>query len=235
MKDCKTHYEYIATWVDIILIMSKEPLKVIQEFKEAGEYTLKPKYYLGGDLHQHKVDNYTCYETHPKTCITHITDKIEKLMEWSLRSYMSPEDPNYSPELNKTPLLGPEQHSQYRMIIGSLNWLVTLRCYDIYHAASTMARYMMAPQEGHLNATKRILGYLQNYPKISFCYNARIPDFSKYKTQTYNWFHSYPETKEALPHNICMWHCDYHPLLLKDKAEQSTHQTAWATNLPETC
>ena len=171
MKDCKTHYKYVATWVDNILVMSKEPLKAIQEFKEAGEYKLKgvgaPKYYLGGNLQQHKVDNYTCYETHAKTYITRITDKIKKLMEWTLRSYMSPEDPNHSSELDETPLLGPEQHSQYRMIIGSLNWLVTLGWYDIYHAASTMARYGMTPREGQLNATKRILGYLWAYPKIS--------------------------------------------------------------------
>ena len=171
-----------------------------------GEYELKgvgpPKYYLGGDLQQRKVVNYTCYETHAKTYITRITDKIEKLMEWTLRSYMLLEDPNYSPELDETPLLGPEQHSQYRMIIGSLNWLVTLGRYDIYHAASTMARYGMAPREGHLNATKRILGYLRAYPKISIRYNARLPDFSKYKTTTYNWFQSYPEAQETLPHNI---------------------------------
>ena len=195
MKDCKTHYEYVATWVDDILVMSKEPLKVIQDFKEAGEYELKgvgaPEYYLGGDLQQRKVDNYTCYETHAKTYITRITDKIKKLMEWTLRSYMSPEDPNYSLELDETPLLGPEQHSQYRMIIRSLNWLVTLGRYDIYHAASTMARYGMAPREGHLNATKRILGYLRAYPKISIRYDARLPDFSKYKTTTYDWFRSY--------------------------------------------
>ena len=206
MKDCKTHYEYVATWVDDVLVMSKEPLKVIQDFKEAGEYELKgvgaPEYYLRGDLQQRKVDDYTCYETHAKTYITRITDKIEKLMEWTLRSYMSPEDPNYAPELDETPLLGPEQHSQYRMIIGSLNWLVTLGRYDIYHAASTMARYGMAPREGHLNATKRILGYLRAYPKISIRYDARLPDFSKYKTTTYDWFRSYPEAAEALPHNM---------------------------------
>ena len=74
MKDCKTHYEYVATWVDDVLVMSKEPLKVIQDFKEAGEYELKgvgaPEYYLGGDLQQRKVDDYTCYETHAKTYIT---------------------------------------------------------------------------------------------------------------------------------------------------------------------
>ena len=88
------------------------------------------------------------------------------------------------------------------MIIGSLNWLVTLGRYDIYHAASTMAQYGMAPREGHLNATKRILGYLRAYPKISIRYDARLPDFSKYKTTTYDWFRSYPEAAEALPHNM---------------------------------
>ena len=41
MKDCKTHYEYVATWVDDILVMSKEPLKVIQDFKEAGSTNSK--------------------------------------------------------------------------------------------------------------------------------------------------------------------------------------------------
>ena len=206
MKDCKTHYKYVATWVDDILVMSKELLKVIQEFKEAGEYKLKgvstPEYYLGGDLQQCKVENYTCYKTHAKTYITCITDKIKKLMEWTLRSHMSPEDPNYSPELDKTPLLGPEQHLQYRMIIGSRNWLVKLGRYDIYHTASTMAHYGIAPREGHLSAMKHILGYLQAYPKISIQYNAQMPDFSMYKKQTYDWFWSYPEAEEALPHNM---------------------------------
>ena len=60
----------------------------------------------------------------------------------------------------------------------------------------------MAPQEGHLNATKRILGYLRAYPKISICYNAPRPNFSMYKTTTYDWFWSYPEAQETLPHNM---------------------------------
>ena len=135
----------------------------------------------------------------PRPTSPDITDKIKKLMEWTLRSYMSLEDPNYSPELDKMPLLGPEQHLWYRMIIGSLNWLVTQGWYDIYHAASTMAQYGMAPQEGHLNATKRIMGYLWAYPKISIHYDARLPNFSKYKTTTYDWFWSYPEAQEAAP------------------------------------
>ena len=65
-----------------------------------------------------------------------------------------------------------------------------------------MARFGMAPREGHLNATKRILGYLRAYPKISICYDARLPDFTAYKTTTYDWFRSYPEAAEALPHNM---------------------------------
>ena len=65
-----------------------------------------------------------------------------------------------------------------------------------------MVRYGMAPQEGHLNATKRILGYLQAYPKILIRYNAQLLNFSMYKAHMYDWFWSYLEAKEALPHNM---------------------------------
>ena len=52
IKDCGTHYEYIARYVDDILIWSKHPLKIIEELKKT--YTMKgvgePKLYLGGDV-----------------------------------------------------------------------------------------------------------------------------------------------------------------------------------------
>ena len=202
MKDCKTHYEYVATWVDDVLVMSKEPLKVIQDFKEAGEYELKgvgaPEYYLGGDLQQCKVDDYMCYEDSCQD-LHYSNHRKDRKNSWNGHSGATCHRKTQTTlrSLTKHHSLGPEQHSQYRMIIGSLNWLVTLGRYDIYHAASTMARYGMAPREGHLNATKRILGYLRAYPKISIRYDARLPDFTAYKTTTYDWFRSYPEASRS--------------------------------------
>ena len=51
-KDMGTHYEYIGTYVDDLLIASKNPHKIIEKLKQ--QYVLKgvgiPEYYLGGDV-----------------------------------------------------------------------------------------------------------------------------------------------------------------------------------------
>jgi Reverse transcriptase (RNA-dependent DNA polymerase) len=52
MTDKTTHYEYLATYVDDILIWSKDPMAVIKSL--GGIYLLKnvgiPEYYLGGNV-----------------------------------------------------------------------------------------------------------------------------------------------------------------------------------------
>ena len=52
IRECGDHYEYLATYVDDILIFSKNPMKVIEDLKT--QYNLKgvgePQYYLGGIL-----------------------------------------------------------------------------------------------------------------------------------------------------------------------------------------
>jgi hypothetical protein len=52
MVDKSSHYEYLATYVDDILIWSKDPMAVIKALKKT--YMLKvvgiPEYYLGGNV-----------------------------------------------------------------------------------------------------------------------------------------------------------------------------------------
>ena len=52
IKDCGTHHEYIATYVDDLLIFSRDPQPIIDAFKK--DYVLKgvgaPEYYLGGNI-----------------------------------------------------------------------------------------------------------------------------------------------------------------------------------------
>jgi hypothetical protein len=52
IKDMTTHYEYIARYVDDIIVFSKDPISIIEEFKRT--YVMKgvgkPQYYLGGDV-----------------------------------------------------------------------------------------------------------------------------------------------------------------------------------------
>ena len=167
MKDCGRHYEYIATWVDDLLILSRDPMKVVAQLEET--YQLKgvgePSYYLGGDMKKVKVKNMHLWSMCAKTYIVRVCEKIEKLMEWTLRSYMSPENPDYHPELDESDFLSAESISKYRMMVGSLNWAVTLGRFDVCHATHNLARYANVPREGHMEAMKRVFGYLKNYLK----------------------------------------------------------------------
>ena len=52
MKDMGTHYEYIARFVDDVIVFSKDPMAVMKQLMKA--YVMKgvskPQYYLGGDV-----------------------------------------------------------------------------------------------------------------------------------------------------------------------------------------
>jgi hypothetical protein len=61
-------------------------------------------------------------------------------------------------EQDDSALLPTEVASQYRAVIGSLNWVVILGRFDIMYATNTLACFSMAPRFGHWEAAKRILG-----------------------------------------------------------------------------
>ena len=206
IKDCGEHYEYIATWVDDLLILSKDPMTIVKkleklkyEFKGTGT----PQYYLGGDIKCDKNNKgQTRITTGARTYINQLTKKVEETMDWTLRSYQSPEDPSYHPEIDQTPLLSPDDIAKYRMLTGSLNWAVTLGRWDLIHASSTYARYNSVPREGHLNGLKRVYGYLRAYAKRDIVFNTDIPDFSEYKIEEFEWARLYKNTSEELPWNM---------------------------------
>eukprot|EP00957_Ditylum_brightwellii_P062640 4753964-Ditylum_brightwellii.AAC.1 len=94
----------------------------------------------------------------------HICDKIEMLMGWKLKGD--------------------------RMMVGSLDWLVTLGHYDIHYIVCTFAQHMMMPQQGYLHAMRRVFGCLKQNYKFSIDYGIKEPDFSMYKIEEYGWFPS---------------------------------------------
>ena len=205
MKDCGTHYEYIATWVDDLLIMSKDPMAIIGELEK--QYPLKgvgvPEYYLGGDISRVKNSSApggSFRVTSAKTYIKKVCDKIEPLMEWKLKNYGSPMDPKYHPELDESAQLSEDMHAKYRMMVGTLNWLVTLGRWDVHYAAQTLAQYSQAPREGHINAMQRVFGYLKHFSKRSVVYDPRVPKHHDDKvTKFEGWDEMYPDAQEEMP------------------------------------
>ena len=87
IKDCDTHYEYIAKWVDDLLIASNNPKHIILEIEKT--YELKgigfSEYYLGGDISVGTVNNNKYIVTSAKKYVKSLIEKIERIMTWDLR------------------------------------------------------------------------------------------------------------------------------------------------------
>ena len=92
-------------------------------------------------------------------------------------------DPNYHAEIDNSDFLQGDDISRYRMMVGSLNWLVTLGRYDIQYTVGTLARHMMTPRQGHMHAIKRLFGYLKQNYKFVIKFNTEEPDFSMHKLE----------------------------------------------------
>ena len=64
------------------------------------------------------------------------------------------------PELDDSELLDATGIQQYQSLIGSLQWAISLGCFDIAMAVMSMSSFHVAPHRGHLKCLQRICGYL---------------------------------------------------------------------------
>jgi hypothetical protein len=208
IKDCITHYEYLATYVDDILAFSKNPMVVINEIKK--DYVLKgigiPEYYLGGNVEALDENwNKDGIKTglSARTYIENVIEKMELLFEKELRTYKTPMEESYHPEMDDTPLVSSRDSSKYRGMVGSCNWLITLGRFDINYATQALSRFSMAPREGHFKAMQRVLGYLKKFPKGRIIIDTNHRDWSSFPMDTSdNWKDFYPDAAEEMPPNM---------------------------------
>ncbi len=68
----------------------------------------------------------------------------------------------YYPELDTTDELDDQGRQIYWLLIGMLQWAVTLGRIDIHHYVMCMSHFRAQPRKGHLMAVARIFGYLSN-------------------------------------------------------------------------
>jgi hypothetical protein len=212
LREQQDHYEYIATYVDDLLVFSRNPLAIIEELKK--DYVLKgvgiPEYYLGGNvetLDETWGDITTALSA--RTYIKNVVEKFEQMFSQSsdkpftFRQFSTPMADAYHPETDDSPLLDPKSSSQFRALVGSANWIITLGRFDIAYAIQAMSRFNMAPRVGHLTAMKRIFGYLKKFDKGRLIIDKSFPDHSKYSTNDFdNWTEFYPDATEELPSNM---------------------------------
>lgn len=207
MRDAGDYYEYLASYVDDLIIASRDPEAIIAALEQY--YTLKgvgkPEFYLGATFGTMKGPFNVKGETttwSAKTYLKNVCEKIEHLIG-PLRSYSHPMEPDYRPELDDTDLLTGDNIAKYRMLIGSGLWVVSLGRFDVMYAITVLARYGMAPKEGHLKAMMRVFGYLKAYSKGKIVYDTTEFDIGEAEfLEPALWTEMYPGAEEELPSNM---------------------------------
>lgn len=209
-RESDDHYEYIATYVDDLLVFSRKPMMIIDELRK--HYVLKgigiPEYYLGGNVEEVQDRGWNekgiCIALSARTYIESSTKRLEELVGKQFPKQTTPMLEGYHPELDDSPFLDPTTATKYRAILGSAGWCVTLGRFDVAYATNTLARFSMAPREGHYKQAQRIFGYLSNPafikgrlfidPNPHNLVEGLIKGSSKY-----DWTEFYPNAEEELP------------------------------------
>jgi hypothetical protein len=131
MVDKSSHYEYLATYVDEILIWSKDVMGVIKSLEKT--YMLKsvgiPEYYLGGNvefLGEAWKNQGLGLAISAKTYIQNIIPKFEGLFGKDFKLIKTPMNKGYHPEVDDSPLCTEDYPAKYRSIIGCCIWINVL-------------------------------------------------------------------------------------------------------------
>ena len=176
-------YDYIATWVDDIICVAKEPQyyisKIEQRFK-LRNVEVNPSYYLGMNL-KRQQDGLLHLSCH--TYIKEAIRKYEKEHQ-CLRKYPSPMETDAHPENDQSPFLDETKHRQFQKIIGICQWICQNGRMDITFATSSLSRFSSQPREKHLEMAQRILGYLKQEPKRGIVVNPNNPIYGNKRYET---------------------------------------------------
>jgi Reverse transcriptase (RNA-dependent DNA polymerase) len=205
MRDCGDHYEYIACYVDDLLIASKNVQSIIDAL-EAKPNSFKLKgtgpvsFHLGNDFYR---DETNTLSMGPKKYIERMVMQYEGMFGTKPKAtYTSPLMSNDHPELDTTELLDDDGIHQYQSLIGVLQWIITLGRFDIATSVMTMSGFRVAPRQGHLDRLKRICGYLSKMKQGCIRVRTDEPDYSDMSETEYDWARTvYGRVKEELPTN----------------------------------
>jgi hypothetical protein len=205
MRDAGDHYEYLAVYVDDILIASKNPQAIIDaltsdpiNFKLKG--TGPVEFHLGCNYFRDE-DGTLCVA--PLKYIDRMVDAYKAMFGTGPKqNIQSPLEKGDHPELDESPLLGEDGIKKYQSLIGTLQWTISLGRFDIATAVMTMSSFRVAPREGHLERLCRICGYLSKFKSACIRVRTELPDYSDLPDQDHDWARTvYGNVREQRPHD----------------------------------
>ena len=199
-----TCYEYIAVYVDDLAIAAKDPQTFCNELKK--RYNLKLKgvgsleYHLGCT---YKKDPDGTLAADPRRYVNKILESYESMFKEKPRKSRPPLEEGDHPELHTPELCDEHQTNQLQTLVGQLQWLISPGHVDIAVYVMSLSRFRAQRRKGHLDRTKRIVGYLLFLPDGAIRFRTGEPDFSSLNDQEYDWTRSvYSGACEQIPHDI---------------------------------
>jgi Reverse transcriptase (RNA-dependent DNA polymerase) len=190
MRDKGDHYEYLAVYVDDLLIASKDPQAIIDSLtSKPVNFKLKGTgpviYHLGCDYFRDE-NGILCVA--PLKYIDRMADTYRELFGVAPKqNIQSPMEKGDHPELDDSPLLEEDGIHKYQSLIGTLQWTISLGRFDIATAVMTMSSFRVAPREGHLTRLRRICGYLVKFRSACIRIRTEMPDYSDLPSREDDW------------------------------------------------
>ena len=199
-------YEYVATYVDDLCLVMKDPEAFLEVLKSAP-YHFKLKgsgpmaFHLGCGF-ERDDDGILCMD--PKKYIEKMIQSYEQLYgEKPNQKFRSPLEDGDQPGLDTSEFLDEDGISQYQSLVGSMQWAISLGRLDIQTAVMTLSRYRAQPRKGHLERCKRVYGYITRFKHFRIKFRVSEPNMSAFDNKTkLDWSKTaYGDPKEDIPHD----------------------------------
>jgi hypothetical protein len=204
------YYEYILVYVDDVLVISAAPVPIMKTLQQA--YRLKdqpapPSTYLGATIREWSIPNET-RKTWSMDCIQYLKEAIKNVeAELSKSGHClrgkptTPMQTGYQPELDVSPVLGPEQANYFQSLIGILRWAVELGRIDIHIDVALLSSHLAEPRLGHLEQALHIFSYLKYHTTSHLVFDPNYISWENASFQTHDCKEFYHDAKEAIPPN----------------------------------
>ena len=206
------YYEYVMTYVDDVLCISKNPKATIEGIKQRfalkGDRAGEPDEFLGAGLTKMVTANGTgCWAQSSDKYLAEAVKSVDAYLaekgnkQLPTKNCPTPFSSGYRPEMDVSPELGKEGLAYYQELIGMLRWGIEIGRLDILLEVSLMSAYLASPREGHLEEVLHIFAYIKQHPKRKLAFDPDVPQIDDRRFAKHDWYNFYRDAKEAIPPN----------------------------------
>ncbi len=196
--------------MDDLLVISHAPKPIMITITKAYRFKDKPaepKNYLGATIRKWTIPNER--RTVWSMNCTHYIKEATRCLELELSKNnmclrgkpSTPMRANYRPELDVSPVLGPDQANYFASLIGVLPWAVELGRIDIHIDVSLLSSHLAQPCIGYLEQIFHIFSYLKQHENSNLVFDPNYVSWDSAGFTQYDWTEFYKDVTEALPPN----------------------------------